>query len=178
MSEWRDIPGYGGRYQISDQGQVRSMYFANELRRKPLLLKSSRRADGSYVLHLTDDNGRGHQHTVTKLMAVTYLGMKWESKSIAYCKNGMKSDLALENIGICDRKHLNRNGTNRRTVRKVCTKTGESLEAYGTVKEAAAKNYISVSALTSRLKGRSKQWNEAFYFEYDTDVRGYGEGET
>lgn len=172
--EWRDIPGYGGRYQISDMGRVRSMFFRNHPRRKPLLLNYCRRADGSYIANLTDTKGCAHQHTVTRLMAVTWLGMKWKSKNIAYCKNGMKTDLALENIGIRKAGTPKGEGSNRKPVRKILRETGEIIAVYGSVEEAAAKNYMSVGCMLNRLKKRKKK-PEDVIFEYDeNDIRGIG----
>lgn len=164
--QWRDIPGYGGRYQISSRGRVRSMYLGDALRRKPYMKKLSRRKDGSYVVNLLDANGKLCTHTATRLMAITFLGLPPDSKYRAYCKNGMKSDLSLENIGICDYNTLLRGGIRNRPVRKVYRETGEIVEVYRSVKEAAVRNYMTETGMHDRLKGRKKR-PEEYIFEYD-----------
>lgn len=175
MSEWRDIPGYGGRYQISDQGQVRNMFFGDKPRRRPYMKKLSRREDGVMVVNLKGSNGRHRAYTVARLMAITFLGMPDDIRYCAYCKNGMKSDVVLENIGVCTRKDLCKDGNRRRPVRKVCRETGEILAVYRTVREAAAKNYMYEGTMISRLKGRTVRDDDAFIFEYDDeDRRGKG----
>jgi hypothetical protein len=107
-------------------------------------------------------------------MAVTWLGMQWESKNVAYCKNGMKSDLTLENIGIRKAGTPKGKGANRKPVRKVLRETGEIIAVYGTVEEAAAKNYMSLGCMINRLKKRNKI-PEDVIFEYDeNDITGKG----
>jgi hypothetical protein len=66
---------------------------------------------------------------------------------------------------------------NRKPVRKILRETGEIIAVYGTVEEAAAKNYMCLGCMVNRLKKRKKNPEEVI-FEYDTDVNGYGDGET
>jgi len=40
--EWRDVPGFDGRYQVSDQGRVRSLMHRYGLRAEPKILRGQR----------------------------------------------------------------------------------------------------------------------------------------
>ena len=41
MTEWRDIPGWGGRYQVSDNGQIRSLQPGRRMKMRKLDVKPS-----------------------------------------------------------------------------------------------------------------------------------------
>lgn len=173
MEQWIDIPGYIGRYQISDKGRVRSLQFKGKVRRSPLMMKTCQAADGNITVALTNENKQQYKYTIPRLMAVAWLGLPIDSDIIAYCKNGDRGDFALENIGIAPRKELCGNSV-RRPVRKVLRKTGEVVEVYCSVKEAAQRNGMSYNYMITLL--RRRPYFPEYIFEYDDDDRGQRHG--
>ncbi|MEJ7806020.1 MAG: NUMOD4 domain-containing protein [Telluria sp.] len=56
MEVWRDVVGYEGRYQVSDQGRVKSL--PNARRKSELILKQSPHVkSGHMIVRLTDSYG-------------------------------------------------------------------------------------------------------------------------
>jgi len=39
VETWRDVPGYEGRYQVSDLGRVRSLWHVGQAREEPVILR-------------------------------------------------------------------------------------------------------------------------------------------
>lgn len=70
MSEWRPVPGFEGRYEVSDDGRVRSFHRGWEGR--PLAAY----VDGwGYLrLHLFDGDGSCRQYSVHELVALAFIG--------------------------------------------------------------------------------------------------------
>lgn len=69
--EWRDIPGYGGAYQVSWGGEVRSFRYRGRLLEKPRMLKAYlhlRHGRGRFV-KLTSEDGKSKDIKVHKLIA-------------------------------------------------------------------------------------------------------------
>jgi len=79
MELWKDIPGYEGRYQVSDQGNVKSVAFKQRylLRTgveawrltKPRLISRQTTNSGYSIVHLHLDNKR-RAFTVHTLVAM------------------------------------------------------------------------------------------------------------
>lgn len=56
MATWKDVVGYEGRYQVSDEGQVKSL--PNARRKTELILKASPHVkSGHLIVNLTDSEG-------------------------------------------------------------------------------------------------------------------------
>ena len=173
MEQWKDIPGYVGRYQISDKGRVRSLQFKGKVRISPLVMKTCQAADGNVMVALTNEKKQQYKYTIPRLMAVAWLGLPIDSDITAYCKNGNKGDFTLENIGIATRSEMLGNSV-RRPVRKVLRKTGEVVEVYCSVKEAARQNGMSYNYMITLL--RRRPYFPEYIFEYDYDDRGHRHG--
>lgn len=167
MEQWKDIPGYVGRYQISDKGRVRSLQFKGKPRQPPLIIKPTLRADGVMMVCLTDDNKSQQKHVLPRLMAVTWLGLPKGSELFAYCKNGDNTDFSLENIGIATRAERCC-AVIRRPVRKVLRETGEVVAVYSSVREAAKQNYMCYANMMDCLHGRRKR-PQKYIYEYADD---------
>jgi hypothetical protein len=69
MENWRDIPGYEGRYMVSDQGRVRSLV-TNRILRAPVPAKGYARVT------LTDAQHRHWVPAVHRLVLETFIGPK------------------------------------------------------------------------------------------------------
>ncbi len=146
MEEWRDLPGYGGWYQVSDWGRIRS--FRDQHRKgarlkTPTILNPTR---GPYGTHIVI-KWEGKQRTVQvgKAVALTFLGsipQGW----IAYHKDDNPENNALTNIGIGPRSELSRERMRRKVAgwnRKPVLKIDRGLtvvEAYPSSSAAARAN--------------------------------------
>lgn len=74
--EWRDVPDYEGRYQVSDQGRVRSLAFeqmgGHGLRRTAERILAQQTINSGYqIVHLHLDNKRSAK-TVHRLVAQAF----------------------------------------------------------------------------------------------------------
>jgi hypothetical protein len=105
MENWKDIPGFEGRYQVSDQGRVRSMP-----RLQRYLLRNGQEAfrktaervlaqqvtnSGYPLVHLYLDNDRSAL-TVHSLVARAFLPAP-TGETVNH-KNGVKTDNRAENL--------------------------------------------------------------------------------
>lgn len=102
MEEWRDIPGYEGRYQASNQGRVRSLdcrvrtvsRFGSE---------TTRRVDGRTLLPQKHSQGyqqvtcRGDLKLVHALVLATFVGPCPEGMECAH-NDGDKTNNTLANL--------------------------------------------------------------------------------
>lgn len=94
--EWRDIPGYDGLYQISTDGQIKSL--PRKGSPKENILKGTITKAGYKIVNLCMGSKR-RTFNVHNLMAVTYLGYQSGNRSIV-CDhvNSDKTDNRLENL--------------------------------------------------------------------------------
>lgn len=82
MENWKDIPGYEGRYQVSDLGRVKSLPFMQRYllrngveayrRTRERVLAQQPNNRGYLLVHLHLDNTR-RAHTVHRLVAEAFL---------------------------------------------------------------------------------------------------------
>lgn len=86
--EWRDIPGYEGRYQVSDQGRVRNI--------AGHVLARNLQNSGYYIVHLYN-GGRATRkpHLIHRLVLAAFVGI-----DDAHCnhKDGDKANNVLSNL--------------------------------------------------------------------------------
>lgn len=94
MEQWRDVPRYGGRYQVSDQGRVRALGARAKVL-KPQLINS-----GYFVVHLYQE-GKRRIALVHRLVARVF------TVAIGYEVNhgdGVKTNNTRENLAWTDRQ--------------------------------------------------------------------------
>ena len=86
---WKPIPGYEGKYEVSDQGRIRSF------RRNPkgYLLKPGRMPEG----HLSVSLGRKNSQCVHKLVLLAFVGLAPDGHECCH-NNGNPADNRLENL--------------------------------------------------------------------------------
>jgi hypothetical protein len=105
MENWKDIPGFEGRYQVSDLGRVKSLSFMQRY-----LLRNGREAyrktderilaqqpnnRGYYLVHLHQDNQRTAL-TVHSIVARAFL-LGPPSETVNH-RNGVKTDNRATNL--------------------------------------------------------------------------------
>lgn len=84
---WKEIPGYGGRYKVSSEGDVINRYGR--------LLKGGTRDTGYRSVYLMINGSKGSWHSVHRLVLTTFQGPS--SLTIDHL-NGIKDDNRLENL--------------------------------------------------------------------------------
>ena len=80
MEEWKDISGYEGLYQISDQERIKSLIRKYRLREK--MLKPQKEKKGYYHVYLAK-NGKIKTKNIHRLVLENFLGP---------CPQGMESN--------------------------------------------------------------------------------------
>ncbi len=155
VETWKDIPGYGGKYQIDREANVRRVYASGRTR---AMTPYHRKMSGSQrlVVKLTRD-GKPREEVLMRLVALTFLGPPPEG-CVPYHKNGCQSDNYLSNIAYLDRRELGRMTgamSTRRPVAKLDA-SGEIAEVYPSAREAARRNYMSYQTVIDRCNGKVK----------------------
>lgn len=161
--DWRDIPGYGGAYQISREGEVRTWrYRGARWLKEPKLMRQYIRHQGTRsrrrVVKLTDETGRAREVGVLGLMVDVWLGGR-PPGLVPYHRNGDLSDHNLNNIGFATREELGRRtgaSAARMPVAKV-TPSGEVVAVYTSARAAARANHMSYQAVLDRCNGKVKK---------------------
>jgi hypothetical protein len=96
---WKPIPGFEGRYEVSNIGRVRSLVANHNGRcctKKEKILKQATNRLGYSVVRLTDDNKSLHTFTVHRLVMIAFIGLV-KGKEVNHI-NGIKSDNRVENL--------------------------------------------------------------------------------
>lgn len=161
--DWRKIPGYGGAYEISWDGDVRTWRWrGTHFSKKPRLLTPYIRKRGgraiARVVKLTDEHGKANEVKVLTLMVDVWLGGQ-RPGLVPYHKNGDLSDNCANNIEFITPRELGqKTGGNarRRPVAKV-TPDGEVVAVYPSARKAAAANYMSRQSIADRCNGKIKK---------------------
>lgn len=156
LGEWRDIPGFGGRYQASWHGQVRRVYSSGKTR---MLTPYHKKMAGSQrlVVHLTHD-GKRHEKIVMSLVAQTFIG-KCPEGCVPYHKSGDQEDNSVPNIAYISKVELGRM-TGAKSNRKPVAKLGADgavLEFYSSARECARQNFCSYQTVIDRCNGKVKK---------------------
>lgn len=93
---WRPIPGYASRYQVSNQGRVRSLLFRGRVRVKAYVLKPSVNY-GYHRVSLYDDNGQPRIWAIHRLVLLAFRGQPAPGQEASHL-NGVRDDNRLDNL--------------------------------------------------------------------------------
>ncbi len=159
-TQWRDVPGYDGVYQVSWEGRVRSWRWrGSHLCQKPKdMTQYTRRGSRRVYVKLTDGNGRSKEVPVSRLMAEVWLG-KCSDGKVVYHKNGDLADNCAGNLGFITPKALGRKtgaASRRMPVAKIAA-DGEVVEVYSSARAAAKANHMSYQTVLDRCHGKVKK---------------------
>jgi hypothetical protein len=93
---WRPVPGHEGRYEVSDQGAVRSLRYSNAAvdrpRQEPLLLRAGRASAGYQIVTLL-----GKTTSVHRIVLEAFIGPCPDHHQCAHL-NGVRTDNRLVNL--------------------------------------------------------------------------------
>lgn len=101
QERWKDIDGYGGLYQVSDLGRVRSKH-SGEWK----MLKGGKHSNGYLTVGLCKDRKRKCV-TVHRLVADAFISNDDETKNEINHINEVKTDNRASNLEWCDRSYNN-----------------------------------------------------------------------
>lgn len=80
---WRDVPGYGGKYQASDMGRIANTFWRGQRRQnggRTIMAQFKKKPHGNAresakrFVHLTDLEGHRKEISAAKVVAETFLG--------------------------------------------------------------------------------------------------------
>lgn len=109
MEEWKDIKGYEGLYQVSNEGRVKSCEREIEYLVKgkykgkrvfPSVLIKTWKNNGGYVIVGLHKNGKTDKYTIHRLVAEAFIPNPNEYPCINH-KNECKDDNFVENLEWC-----------------------------------------------------------------------------
>lgn len=152
---WKDIPGYSGKYQVNIMGDVQRTYLSGKTK---LLTPYHKKMSGSQrlIVKLTKDE-KSREVILMQIVANTFLG-PCPDGFVAYHKNGDQLDNCVNNIGYISRAELGRltgAKSNRQPVAKIdCT--GTVVAFYSSARAAAKENYLSYQTVNDRCNGKCK----------------------
>ena len=112
--EWRDIKGYEGLYQVSDEGEVKSLGNGNSSNSKERILKSANNGWG-YLQVLLYKNGKRKRFLIHKLVAMMFLPNPSNLPEINH-KDENKQNNKVDNLEFCDRKYNTNYGTRNQKI--------------------------------------------------------------
>lgn len=91
-TDWMPVLGYAGRYEVSSDGDVRSL-----LRPKPVVLRPGIDGSGYPLVVLTSPDGQRRTRRVHVLVAEAFHGPRPEGLQVRHV-NGIASDVRAENL--------------------------------------------------------------------------------
>jgi hypothetical protein len=151
--KWRDVPGYEGRYQASDQGRLRS---------KERGLLSPFLSTGGYLVATVRKDGKRYGTGAHRLIAEAWVPNP-ESKPEINHKNGVRTDNRPENLEWVTRSENNLHrrrvlqgggGRPKRPVRNLDTGV-----VYPSITDAAAATGAQLAKIVACCRGQRQKTN-------------------
>lgn len=166
QKEWKWIPGFEGRYEISCYGEVRS-WLGEKKRGKKLPVpytltpvKSFVQGNSRYAVKLN-----GKIHRVRSLMRDVWMdGAK--PGFVVWCKDGDYTNCSLWNLEYITREEMNKrkiNGNRKPVIKR--EKGKKDAVFYPSLQAAAEDNFLTPSGVLRRIKNR--RIIDGVMYEYD-----------
>lgn len=159
---WKDIKGYEGKYQVSNLGRIRSLYYHNAKGvKRDGFLKPGTDCKG-YLRCALSMNNNLVTFKVHRLVAKAFLPNPYNLPQVNHI-NGNKQDNRVENLewvnNSTNQIHAWINGLNFGKIdkgKKVIAKIGANAMEFPTIKKAAEYFGMCPSAIRRRILGVSK----------------------
>lgn len=112
---WKDIPGFEGKYQVSNTGQVRSLNYKRTGKTK--ILKQNTTKRGYKQVTLCKKGEKPYPYYVHRLVAQAFIQNPNNLPEVNH-KDENKANNAVWNLEWCDRLYNNEYGTARQRMSK------------------------------------------------------------
>lgn len=171
--QWRPIPGYGGMYELSKHGEIRSWringagHDVTERALEPRILAPTLRKikNRGRVLEISlwNGEGKGPPLNVKNLVRDIWMAGPQPGKVLQLI-DGDPANVSVYNMRYVTRAEINKakDTSLRRPVAKCQRRT--VVEFYRSVQEAAKRNHLSVSGMRNRI--RRKTVVDGVWFDY------------
>lgn len=166
VERWKDIPGFGGKYQVSTEGNFRRILRSGKIRNIRAFRKKTSK-NGKLVVKLTRDGEKGREEVAAQMVAITFLGPIPEN-AVVYHKNQLQTDINVNNLAYITKKELGKMtgaSSNRKAVVKLDA-SGQIVDVYSSAREAGRKNFLSRQTVTDRCNGKVKKGPAPDGYEY------------
>ena len=150
---WKDIPGYEGKYQVSNIGQVRSLNYRGNTG-KTKILKQDTGRDGYKRVVLCKD-GKYKKYLVHRLVAMAFIPNP-HNYPIINQKDENKTNNQYKNLEWCTIQYNNNYGTHNEKISKTMKgkNTGKNNPFYGKQHTEETKKKISTAKKGKKRKGK------------------------
>lgn len=147
---WKSIPGYLYEYRVSDDGEVQKKLSNGAWYTLKMHISGKRRA----CVHMRGLDNQKLDVPVVWLVADAFLGGRRPGMTIVH-RNGSKLDCGAHNLQFKTHSQCARlsGGNRRRAVCKV-DMSGNIVEWYESVAQAAQKNFMSKNSVWARCAGK------------------------
>ena len=156
---WRDIQGYKGLYQVSNYGNVRSLYFSKIKLLKPFNIKSYLCV---YLYDKTNKTEKRKKWYIHRLVATTFLQNPNNLPEVNHIDEN-KNNNCVNNLEWCDKKYNNNygnrnhyislNNANKTKVNQYSL-NGEYIKTYNSIREACKELGIRSSGISNCCANR------------------------
>ena len=154
---WKDVAGYGGLYQVSSEGRIKSLKWNKER-----ILKPSMDKDG-YLLVTLCAGGKPKTLKVHRLVCEAF-HENLENKSDVNHLNEIKTDNRASNLEWCTRRDNINHGSRNERLGKALSKPvcqymsdGDLVKIWPSVIEAQRQTGFSSASISLAANGKSKQ---------------------
>lgn len=124
---WKDIKGYENQYQVSNQGNVKTLNY--DRTKKEKILKQWKNQKG-YLTVVLYKNGKPKRLRVHRLVAETFIPNKKNLPQVNH-KDETKTNNKVENLEWCTNQYNSTYGNTKKKISKkvVCIETGEVFDS-------------------------------------------------
>lgn len=173
MEQWKPIPGYDGRYEVSTMGRVRS--FANGRwgnRENPHILKPKKNGAGYHSVCLHKQEGKREYRMIHRLVALAFIPNENAKPEVNH-KDGDKANNKVSNLewatGSENVEHSFSTGLHipsehqKQVASKICAqpviatgRNGENEKRYESATVASRETEVDTSQIIKCCKGKAK----------------------
>ena len=160
--EWKLIPGYDGKYEVSDWGRVRSYK-----RQKERILSPGKDKNGYYQVSLCKD-GKEKHCIIHRLVAEAFISNPNNLPEVNH-KDEDKRNNHVTNLEWCSREYNLAYGTRVERIRKPVVqldKQGNFVAEYSSMQEAFRVTGVNIASICSCCKHKRYKSPGGYIFRY------------